>query len=333
MEKLEMQLFKRLFPKISIVVPFYNAQEYIDRCLSSILKGMSSSFEIICVNDGSTDKSAQIVKEYCKKNSCIRLIQFPANRGLYAARLEGVRKARGKYIGFVDSDDYVSEGYFEKLYKKIKEEKTDIAVGKIVNQSADNIKYVQTRCAVFPYTNEIKGKNLYDLYWEQEGRCYHWHVVWNKLYKKEVWRRAITVLKQQKTHLIMLEDFIFSSVVLSNIHTYTVDTDAKYYYVEHSEASTKDRGYEKIKINIRDMEKAFDFVEAFLRRQHSQYMNNFVQWKRRYARYWKRNVLQEKMPYDEEQACLHMLQDMVQEEIGEIELQDEYFYELAEEVD
>jgi len=247
--------------------------------------------------------------------------------------LEGVLNARGKYIGFVDSDDYVTEGYFEILYKKIRRNRADIAVGKIINQNADNIKYVQTRCAVFPYSDDGKGKSLYSMYWGQEGKCYHWHVLWNKLYKKRLWKKTIDILKAQKEHLVMLEDFIFSSVVLSNACTYAVDTNAEYYYVEHEKASTKAREYEKIMVNIQDMARAFDFVEAFLRKQKIQYITNFIQWKERYARYWKRNILQEEMSYEEQQSCLQVLRDMIQKEIGEIEVQDEYFYELAEVVE
>lgn len=96
----------KLLPKVSIIIPFYNSQEYINNCLDTIIKGTHISYEIICVDDGSTDDTSLIVKNYSKCNKNIRLISLKENKGLYLARLIGVRYSRGEYIGFVDSDDF-----------------------------------------------------------------------------------------------------------------------------------------------------------------------------------------------------------------------------------
>lgn len=216
-------------PSVSIIIPFYNAEKHIKKCIDSIIDGTKLRYEIICVDDGSTDGGTDIVKKYCKKTDKVKLIALPENRGLFLARLEGVKCAVGRYIGFVDSDDYVTQGYFDKLYHAAKRYGADIAVGQIVNVDLWGVKYIQTRCAEFPYRDCAKRRELYEMYWEQSGQCYHWHVLWNKLYKQKLWRRAISVLVRQTEHLVMLEDFIFSSVVLASVKSYVTVRAAQYF--------------------------------------------------------------------------------------------------------
>lgn len=99
---------------ISIIVPVYNVEKYLHRCVDSILKQTFTDYEIILVDDGSTDSSAQICDEYASIDSRIRVIH-KENGGLSSARNAGLDAARGKYVGFVDSDDYVSSDMYEKL--------------------------------------------------------------------------------------------------------------------------------------------------------------------------------------------------------------------------
>ena len=91
---------------ISIIVPVYNGEKYIDKCLKSLVNQTLKNIEIIVVNDGSNDKTQNIVEKYKKENSNIILINS-TNKGVAAARNKGLKIAKGNYIGFVDSDDYV----------------------------------------------------------------------------------------------------------------------------------------------------------------------------------------------------------------------------------
>lgn len=317
---------------VSIIVPFYNSEKYIRKCLDSIIYGTKIRYEIICVDDGSVDGSAEIVKGYCAENDTIRLISFPGNNGLYLARLTGVKSARGRYIGFVDSDDYISPRYFDKLYHAAEMRKTDIAVGQVVNIDLKGVKYVQTRCAKFPYLNGERRGELYEMYWRQSGRCYHWHVVWNKLYKRELWTNAFPILERQKEHLVMLEDFIFSSVVLSAAKTYAVVTSARYFYIAHTNASISVSGeFEKIQSNISSMLKAFEFVEKFLRNnvELERYFLFLAQWRERYGRYWIRNVDGSGLTDCDKEVCLNALEKITGGKIGGVIVEDEFYYEKA----
>ncbi len=124
--KLEPQVKKRK-PIISVIVPVYNVEGYLAKCLDSILNQTFSDIEVICVNDGSTDNSRYILEEYRQKDSRIEIID-KNNGGLSSARNAGMRVAMGDFISFIDSDDWVDETMLEKLYNNITSLNTDIAI-------------------------------------------------------------------------------------------------------------------------------------------------------------------------------------------------------------
>ena len=113
--------------KISIIVPVYNVEKYLDRCIKSILNQTYEDLEIILVDDGSTDKSRMICNFYKQKDTRIKVI-YQSNKGVSAARNAGIKEATGQYIGFVDSDDYIEPDMFDTLYNLICKFNCDIAI-------------------------------------------------------------------------------------------------------------------------------------------------------------------------------------------------------------
>lgn len=113
---------------ISIIVPMYNVEQYISKCLKSIVGQSISkeSYEIIVIDDGSTDKSGAIADEFAEQYDNLRVIH-KKNEGQSLARKLGVEMAKGEYIGFIDADDWIDKDMFCGLYKAIKEENADIA--------------------------------------------------------------------------------------------------------------------------------------------------------------------------------------------------------------
>lgn len=101
---------------LSVIVPVYNTEKYLPKCLDSILSQTMQELEIICVNDGSVDSSPDILRRYAEKDSRIRVIH-KENGGLVSARKAGIEAARGKYIGYVDSDDWIEPEMYERLYQ------------------------------------------------------------------------------------------------------------------------------------------------------------------------------------------------------------------------
>lgn len=110
--------------KISVIIPVYNASEHLAECLESLLKQTYADFEAICINDGSTDNSSEILNYYQNKDKRIRFFN-QENQGTAKAREQGIKNALGEWIVYVDADDYVSKDYLQKLYACAEKEKAD----------------------------------------------------------------------------------------------------------------------------------------------------------------------------------------------------------------
>lgn len=113
-------------PELSVIVPIYNVEKYLEKCIDSILAQTYIDFELILINDGSPDGCAEIMEQYAKKDSRIVTIH-QENKGVSAARNAGLEIAKGKYVGFVDPDDYIASAFFEKLINLIEINNLDIA--------------------------------------------------------------------------------------------------------------------------------------------------------------------------------------------------------------
>ena len=116
--------------KVSVILPVYNSEKYIVKTLESLINQSLKEIEIICINDGSKDSSIQILQEFERKDERVKVID-KENQGVWKARIDGIREAKGEYITFMDSDDYVKENFLESLYKNITENSSDIAICRI----------------------------------------------------------------------------------------------------------------------------------------------------------------------------------------------------------
>lgn len=146
-------------PLISIIIPVYNAEKYINRCIDSILAQTFTDFELILINDGSTDRSGIICDEYSTIDKRIKVIH-KENGGPADARNIGIDISVGKYIGFVDSDDYIAPNMYELLYEKCESNKVNIAMcGRYdVYDNRPKAKFVLNTCE--KWTNKVAMKNL-----------------------------------------------------------------------------------------------------------------------------------------------------------------------------
>ncbi len=129
-------------PKLSVIIPVYNAQEYLRRCLDSVINQTLKDIEIICVNDCSTDSSLQILEEYALKHKNLKVIDCKVNGGESVARNIGLENVAGEYLAFVDNDDAIDLDFFEKLYNKAKAEDADIARGEAHYVSYDGKSFI-----------------------------------------------------------------------------------------------------------------------------------------------------------------------------------------------
>ena len=156
--------------KVSVIVPFYNVEKYIDKCLNSLVNQTLEDIEIIIVNDGSKDNSETIAKEYASKYKNKIVYLEKENGGLSDARNYAMPYATGEYIAFLDSDDYVEFDMYEQMYKKAKKENADIVECNFLWEYPNE-------------TIESKGriyKDKYDILLNARV------VAWNKLIKREL---------------------------------------------------------------------------------------------------------------------------------------------------
>lgn len=164
---------------ISIIVPVYKVEKYLKECIESIQRQTYKDIEIILVDDGSPDKCGEICDEYAKRDNRIKVIH-KENGGLSDARNAGIQVAIGKYIAFIDSDDYIEETYIELLYNAIIENRVSISQCGInkVNEKSQFIKNVGEKEEKV-YTSQQMMEELYNGKWENI-------VTWNKLYLKSL---------------------------------------------------------------------------------------------------------------------------------------------------
>ena len=278
--------------KISVIVPAYNVEKYISRCLDSILNQTYHNLEIIVVNDGSTDNTKNIISSYVEKDKRVQIVN-QENKGLFHARLAGLEKATGDYIAFVDSDDYISRDYYRVLINEAIEKEVDVVVGRIVQENSEGKKWIQNIYNDYSF-NKLDGNDIWDEYWKQEGQLFIWHTIWNKLYDAKIWKNSINILKKQNKHLIMCEDFVFSSVIFHSVKSISSVKYGEYFYYRNEEASTSlAGGVKKFKKNIDDLITSFRFVRGFFEsvESRSEYIEHFDRWESLYHYFWVNNVL------------------------------------------
>lgn len=168
--------------KITIIVPVYNTEKYLERCIMSIITQNLKEIEIIIVNDGSLDNSYKIIDEFTKKDDRIKVIN-QKNKGLSSARNRGIRIAQGEYILHIDSDDWIEQNYLKDTYEKAKKEDLDIVITDFF-LDFDNGKTEYKKDLNLLEKNYISGKE--ESIKIMEGESYP--AVWNKLLKSELYK-------------------------------------------------------------------------------------------------------------------------------------------------
>lgn len=171
--------------KISIIIPIYNAEKYLKRCLNSLITQSLNDIEIICINDGSTDSSLKILEEYAKNDKRIKLYS-QINSGQGMARNYGINLAQGEYISFIDADDFIDKDFCLNMYNRAKEDNTEITMCCVrlyddekENYLPDNDKWILSSLVQAGFLNKcFSFEDTKKYYFDQILG-----VPWNKIYK------------------------------------------------------------------------------------------------------------------------------------------------------
>lgn len=216
-----LMLYKKKFSamgkKVSVIIPVYNAAQYLERCLDSVINQTLKDIEIICINDCSTDNSLEILEEYASKDNRIKIIDFKENKGVAAARNAGINEAQGEYIGFVDPDDYIDSDFYAQLYKKAYETKADIVKGNDIN-----VVYCDGTKKMLPQNESIK-----------EHKINFWVQFTTAIFKKDFLIKNNIEFPEEMN---VCEDIVFvtKSAILTNL--IEIVPNANYYYIRRDDS-------------------------------------------------------------------------------------------------
>lgn len=211
-------------PKVSVIVPVYNGEKYISRCLDSITKQNYLNIEIIIINDGSNDESESIIKMYKKRDS--RIVYYSQqNKGPSEARNKGILNATGKYLVFIDADDTVDKYYVEFLLNKMIDSNSDL----VCCGYRDISKYGILNYTDFDFEKNISIQNFMEMICQGTGG-----VLWGKIYKKEIITKYDFKMDKE---IFMCEDLIFVLQYASRCKTVSAIKDYLYYYNRLNENS------------------------------------------------------------------------------------------------
>ena len=225
--------------KISVIVPVYNTEKYIEKCLDSLTYQTLKDIEIIVINDGSTDRSKEIIDDYAKKYKNIKAYHLQ-NGGVSKARNFGLKKAKGEYITFLDSDDYIDDNLYEKMYDKAKENDADVCECDYIWEFLKKKRY------------DYLNKNIHPLLSMRA-------VVWNRLYKRE-----LLINNKISFHEgVHFEDVEFCYEVFPYIKNFAYVKDVYVHYVQRDNSITSDRT-DKLK----DIYKVLDGTIQYYKKHH-----------------------------------------------------------------
>ncbi len=233
--------------KVSVIVPVYNVEKFLARCLDSILDQSLHDIEVVCVDDGSPDGSIDILRRYEARDSRVRVIRQP-NRGLGGARNTGIEAASGEYVGFVDSDDLIDRDFYEKLYAAASRTGADIACTDLISHHGDKVK------KRIVYDEEHIAEDVQERF--ETGQCPPSFYVMNKIYRRSMLMDAQLRFREH----VVFEDLDFTAKAVYAARRIVTVPGTAYRYMFNSASIVNSRQTPK---KQRDKYEAFKAMLAF----------------------------------------------------------------------
>ena len=250
--------------KISVIVPIYNTEEYLEKCINSIINQTYRNLEIILINDGSTDNSLNICKEFEKKDSRIKVIS-QKNQGVAYTRNVGLSNATGDYIAFVDSDDYIKLNFYEELYKCSQRYDADIAMCEfsLINEKNEKIEYnlKKQKKKEIEYEEKIEKKCLrndkkFEILYKGSKTGLAGVMIWNKIYRRRIFNNIS--YNSGTIH----EDESMAHIILDKANRIAYTTEELYMYRRRKNSITTSKYTIKRQEIIDALEQRYLFFKA-----------------------------------------------------------------------
>ncbi len=232
---------------ISLIIPVYKVEKYLEKCIQSVINQTYENLQIILVDDGSPDNCGKICDEYAKKDHRIEVIH-KSNGGLSDARNKGLEIAKGEYIGFVDSDDYIEADMYEVLYNLLKQYNADVSICNFYTVSQGKISIKNADNGINEYNRiEILKEILLD----KNIQSY----AWNKLYKKELFDEIKYPIGKK------YEDIGTTFYLLEKCNKVVVTGKSEYYYINRQDSIVNNVTESTITDYIELIMQRYDYIE------------------------------------------------------------------------
>lgn len=248
-------------PTFSVIIPVYNVEKYLNHCLDSVIIQTYHDYEIICINDGSTDNCPVILNEYAEENDKIRIIN-QENKGLSAARNRGIKEAKGDYLFFLDSDDWIETNTLEVLEKQLVNNDYDVLCfkGKIYNEAEK----------IYIYDEDLDEEVLggWDYYNKYALKLRNFHFVSSvlRLYKRQFLLENKLFFKEGIFH----EDNLFTPIVCYNAKSIKIINQTLYAYRIRGGSITQKMDFKKLidKITIANTLSSFFIPLSVIKKEN-----------------------------------------------------------------
>lgn len=289
--------------KVTIIIPVYNAEQNIKTCLNSIINQEFNDYEVICINDGSKDKSESIIKKFIKKNKKFKLIN-KENSGVSDTRNIGIEKAKGKYVLFVDADDYISKDYLSDLTNIAEQNSADIVISAYTevqnNKERKKTIFEKNKTNTFNITFPKENINYFS--------TYEFNPCWKQLIKKSL---LIEENIRFNKNIKYGEDMLFSFECYVKSKKTIYEKNYGYYYYINNESVMSKRDPEALNKffldNIATTEEILKLYNPTENEIQALYFKTLkvycsISWKMisSYIKYhtWKKNIIEMKKKYN-----------------------------------
>lgn len=261
--------------KISIIVPNYKNDEYLEKTINSLVKQTYKNLEIIVICDEPEENCDKIMNKYIEEDKRIIYIKNEKRQGKFKARLQGIKNATGDYIAFLDADNYASIDLYRNMIYTAEKKEADVVVGDIVYEKENGDKDIYNLMQLPLY--DITGKECFEKYFEQNGLNPFWSKIWNKVYSKSIIEKALKDLEELSVNIDYTSEFVISTILFYYAKKITRIDNDNVFYCEHQK--TRDKG--ELLEYSKELIKVFECIEKFLREKqiYVLYQENIEEWK------------------------------------------------------
>lgn len=299
---------------VSVIIPIYNTEQEVDRCLRSICNQTYKALEIICIDDGSTDRSGQIADSFAQNDCRIKVIH-QVNGGESNARNMGLKVASGAYIAFCDCDDWIDENMYEVLVQALEKESLDVAIASWYKETGMLTQEIKNK---LPVTDAVFGRDelLKYLYMRDSYRGFSY--MWDKLYRKEILRDREGKLLLFDETLQLGGDVLYLAEIALNINRAKYVDRAFYHYNQRQESGCHTKDVHK----LRDWLKAYEMVIQIFEKEHIN--GQTVNYVKRFLAYHSSNAAEIAIAQRDDKAKAEFQKFMLQYEQEYISLNMQY---------